>query len=207
MIGALRQLAERPIAEGERRAAFFIAAAIVLAAATLLNGEGDSLPSPATSSTPTVPPAGGPPPTAQRSEPEAAAVRFLDGYLPFLYGQGAAKSIRAAMPQLVERLVRSRVRVAPAARSRCPRLEAIGGPSHAGSRALVKARCSKKSPAAEAYDDVKSAAPDSPESYFTRLCRPAFLKARVGDGAVSYTLALTVVQRSGRWLVRSVGGE
>jgi hypothetical protein len=169
VIGALRQLADRPIAEGERRAAFFIAAAIVLAAATLLLIGGSSLPSPTTPSTPAAPPAAGPPPTAQRSEPEAAAVRFLGGYLPFLYGQGAAKSIRAATPQLVERLVRSRVRVPPAARSRRPRLEAIGGPSHTGSRALVK--------------------------------------ARVGDGAVSYTLALAVVRRSGRWLVRSVGAE
>lgn len=169
MIGALRQLAERPIAEGERRAAFLIAATIVLAAATLLLIGGGSLPSSATPSTPAAPSAAGPPPTAQRSEPEAAAVRFLDGYLPFLYGQGAAKSIRSATPQLVERLVRSRVRVPPAARSRRPRLEAIGGPSGEDGRALVK--------------------------------------ARVGDGAVSYTLALAVVQRSGRWLVRSVGAE
>lgn len=170
MIGALRQLAERPIADGERRAAFSIAAAIVLAAATLLLiGGGGSLPSSTTPSTPAAPPAAGPPPTAQRSEPEATAVRFLGGYLPFLYGQGAAKSIRAATPKLLERLVRSRVRVPPAARSRRPRLEAIGGSGHDGSRALVK--------------------------------------ARVGDGAISYTLALAVVQRSGRWLVRSVGAE
>jgi hypothetical protein len=169
MIGALRQLAERPIAEGERRAAFFIAAAIVLAAATLLLiGGGGSLPSPTTPSTPAVP-AAGPPPTAQRSEPEAAAVRFLGGYLPFLYGQGAAKSIRGATPQLVERLVRSRVRVPPAARSRRPRLEAIGVARLANNGALVR--------------------------------------ARVGDGTVSYTLALAVVRRSGRWLVRSVGAE
>jgi hypothetical protein len=170
VIGALRQLAERPIAEGERRAAFFIAAAVVLAAATLmLIGGSGSLPSATTPPTPAVPPAAAPPPTAQRSEPEAAAVRFLGGYLPFLYGQGAAKSIRAAMPQLVERLVHSRVRVPPAARSRQPRLEAIGGPGRGGSRALVK--------------------------------------ARVGDGAISYTLALSLVRTSGRWFVRSVGAE
>jgi hypothetical protein len=170
VIGALRQLAERPIAEGERRAAFLIAAAIVLAAATLmLIPGGGSLPSPTPPSTSAVPSAAGPPPTAQWSEPEAAAVRFLGGYLPFLYGQGAAKSIRAATPQLVERLVRSRVRVPPAARTRRPRLEAIGGPSGAGRRALVK--------------------------------------ARVGDGTVSYTLALALLRRSGRWLVHSVGVE
>lgn len=170
MIGALRQLAERPIAEDERRAAFLIAAAIVLAAATLLLiGGGGSLPSPTTTSTPATPPAAGPPPTAQRSAPEAAAVHFLGGYLPFLYGQGKARSIRAATPQLVERLVRSRVRVPPAARTRDPRLEAIGGLSGAGRRALVR--------------------------------------ARVGDRAVSYTLALAVVRRSGRWLVQSVGAE
>ena len=170
MIGALRQLAERPIAEGERRAAFLIAAAIVVAAATLLLiGGGGSLPSPTTPSTPAAAPATGPPPAAQRSAPQAAAVRFLGGYLPFLYGQGKARSIRAATPQLVERLVRSRVRVPPAARSRRPRLEAIGGPSGEDGRALVK--------------------------------------ARVGDGAVSYTLALALVRRSGRWLVHSVGAD
>lgn len=170
MIGAVRQLAERPIAAGERRPAFFIAAAIVLAAATLLLiPGGGSLSSPTAPPTPAVSPPAGPPPTAQRSEPEAAAVRFLGGYLPFLYGQGAAKSIRAATPQLVERLVRSRVRVPPAARGHHPRLEAIGGPSRAGGRALVR--------------------------------------ARVGDGAVSYTLALALVRRSGRWLVHSVGAE
>jgi hypothetical protein len=170
LTGAVRQLAERPIAEGERRAAFLMAAALVLAAAILLLlGGGGSLPSPSAPSTPAVPPAAGPPPTTERSAPQAAAVRFLGGYLPFLYGKGGARSIRAATPQLVERLVRSRVRVPPAARTRDPRLEAIGGPSGAGHRALVN--------------------------------------ARVGDDTVSYTLALALLRRSGRWLVHSVGAE
>jgi hypothetical protein len=37
--------------------------------------------------------------------------------------------------------------------------------------------------------------------------RRALVRARVGDGAVSYTLALALVRRSGRWLVDAVGGE
>jgi hypothetical protein len=170
VIGALRRLAERPIAEGERRAAFLLAAAVVIAtAALLLIGGGGSLPSPATTVTSGLPRATDSPPSVQRRAPEAAAVRFLDTYLPFLYGRGGAKSIRAATPQLVARIVRSRVRVPPAARTRRPRLEAIGAHSLAGGRVLVR--------------------------------------ARVGDGAVSYTLTLALLRSSGRWLVRSVGAE
>lgn len=169
MIGALCRLAERPIAEGERRAAFFIAATVVVATAALLViPGGGSLFSPATT-TLDLPRAAEQPPSAQRGAPEEAAARFLQGYLPFLYGRRAAKSIRAATPQLVERLVRSRVRVPLAARKRRPRLEAIGAPRLAAGRALVR--------------------------------------ARVGDGTVSYTLALALMRSSGRWLVRSVGAE
>lgn len=169
MIGSLRQLAARPIAESERRAAFAIAAAVVVVAAFgLLLGGGGSLPSPATT-TPDPTRLSSPPAAVRRSEPEAAAVRFLEDYLPFLYGRGGAGPIRAATPRLAERLVRSRVRVPPAARSRRPRLEAIGARDLAGSRALVR--------------------------------------ARVGDGVVSYTIALALARSEGRWLVVSVGAE
>lgn len=170
MIGSLRQLAARPIAESERRAAFAIAAAVVVVAAFgLLLGGGGSLHSPATTATPDPTRLSSPPSAARRSEPEVAAVRFLEDYLPFLYGRGAAGSIRAATPRLAERLVRSRVRVPPAARSRRPRLEAIGARDLAGSRALVR--------------------------------------ARVGDGVVSYTVVLALARSEDRWLVVSVGAE
>lgn len=171
MIGSLRQLAARPIAESERRAAFAIAAAVVVVAAFgLLLGGGGSLPSPATTTTTPDPTRLSSPPAAvRRSEPEAAAVRFLEGYLPFLYGRGGAGPIRAATPRLAERLVRSRVRVPPAARSRRPRLVAIGARDLAGNRALVR--------------------------------------ARVGDGVVSYTIALALARSEDRWLVVSVGAE
>lgn len=169
MIGSLRQLAARPIAESERRAAFAIAAAVVVVAAFgLLLGGGGSLPSPATTATPDLARIASPP-VARRSEPEAAAVRFLEDYLPFLYGRDGAGPIRAATPRLAARLVRSRVRVPPAARSRRPRLEAIGARDLAGSRALVR--------------------------------------ARVGDGVVSYTVALALARSEDRWLVVSVGAE
>jgi hypothetical protein len=169
VIGSLRQLAARPIAESERRAAFAIAAAIVLIAAFgLLVGGGGSLPAPATTATPDPARLSSPPP-ARRSAPEAATVRFLEGYLPFLYGQRGPSSIRIATPRLAERLVRSRVRVPPAAHARRPRLEAIGAAGIAGSRALVR--------------------------------------ARVGDGVVSYTIALALARRGDRWLVVSVGAE
>ncbi|MGD9734226.1 MAG: hypothetical protein AB7V58_01265 [Solirubrobacterales bacterium] len=169
MIGSLRQLAARPIAESERRAAFAIAAAVVaIAAFGLLLSGGGSLPSPATTATPDLARIASPP-AGRRSASEAAAVRFLEDYLPFLYGRGGAGSIRAAVPRLAERLVRSRVRVPPAARSRRPRLEAIGARDLAGSRALVR--------------------------------------ARVGDGVVSYTIALALARFEDRWLVVSVGAE
>jgi hypothetical protein len=168
VIRFLRQLAARPIAEGERRAAFAIAAAIVVVAAFgLMIGGGGSLPAPATT-TPD-PTRTASPPAVGQSAPEAAAVRFLEGYLPFLYGQAGSSSIRAATSRLTERLARSRVRVPPAARTRRPRLEAIGVRGVAGSRALVR--------------------------------------ARVGDGVVSYTIALALSRLENRWLVVSVGAE
>jgi hypothetical protein len=169
VIGSLRQLAARPIAEGERRAAFAIAAAVVVVAAFgLLLGGGGSLPSPDTTATPNLARIASPP-VVRRSAPEAAAVRFLEDYLPFLYGRGGAGAIRAATPRLAGRLVRSRVRVPPAARSRRPRLEAIGARDLAGNRALAR--------------------------------------ARVGDGVVSYTIALALARSEDRWLVVSVGAE
>lgn len=170
MIRHLRQLAARPIAESERRAAFAIAAAVVLVAAVgLLASGGDSLPSPATSAAPDPARLSSPPSVSRRSAPEAAAIRFLEGYLPFLYGQRGPRSIRVATPRLAERLVRSRVRVPPAARARRPRLEAIGVRGLAGSRALVG--------------------------------------ARVGDGVVSYTIALALSRLEDGWLVVSLGAE
>lgn len=170
MIRSLRQLAARPIAESERRAAFAIAASVVLvAAAGLLAAGGGSLPSAATSTAPDPTSSSSPSRAARRSAPEEAAVRFLEGYLPFLYGQRGPRSIRAATPRLAERLVRSRMRVPPAARARRPRLEALGVRGLAGSRALVR--------------------------------------ARVGDGVVSYTIALALSRFEDRWLVVSVGAE
>lgn len=48
--------------------------------------------------------------------------RFLAGYLPYLYGQGAARAIRASTTALRRRLTAARLRVSPAARKRRPRV-------------------------------------------------------------------------------------
>lgn len=48
--------------------------------------------------------------------------RFLTGYLPYLYGQGEARSIRASTGALRRRLESARLRVSPASRKRRPRV-------------------------------------------------------------------------------------
>lgn len=145
MIERLRRLAGRPIAERERRGAFAIAAAVLLAAAALLllAGDGSLTAPPPALREPPGPPASQPPPAPAappRGAPEAAAARFLRGYLPFLYGRGGAAAIGAASPRLIERLVRSRVRVSPAARERRPRIVAIGAHRLGPGRVALTAR-------------------------------------------------------------------
>jgi hypothetical protein len=71
---------------------------------------------------------------------EPAARRFLRGYLPFLYGRGPARAIEPATAELRARLVRSRVRVPPAARRRYPRVVAFQVRAAGGGRFAVSAR-------------------------------------------------------------------
>jgi hypothetical protein len=71
---------------------------------------------------------------------ERTARHFLGAYLPFLYGRGPASAIEPATVELRGRLVRSRVRVPPAARLRYPRIVALRPRPAGGGRFAVSAR-------------------------------------------------------------------
>lgn len=61
-------------------------------------------------------------PDGDRAMVARQARRFWAGYLPFLYGQGPARAIRAGTVSLRRRLETVRLRVPPAARRRRPRV-------------------------------------------------------------------------------------
>jgi hypothetical protein len=152
MIG-LQSLAGRPIAEGERRGAFWIAAAILACAALALlllpGGEAELAPSPepAPETTVSAPPGPAPHRAKPLAQPLAAARRFLDGYLPFVYGHGSARAIAATAPSLRDRLAASRLRVPPAASERHPRVAQIEGRRLTADRVLVTATIADGGPA------------------------------------------------------------
>jgi hypothetical protein len=142
-VNRLRTLAERPIGEGECRTAFRTVAVVLIGAAALLllipDGGPPSIPplplAPAAQYRPPNPPR-----PAAAGGPVRAARRFFAGFLPFLYGQGSADSIRAAAPALVDRLASSRRRVPPAAQPRRPRVAQLEGRRLGSGRASVAAR-------------------------------------------------------------------
>lgn len=144
-MGRLRQLAGRPFADRERRGAFWAAAiALVCAAALLLALPGAGKRGYVVPELPAAPhgqldrvPA---PRPAPASGPVAATRRFLSGYLPFIYGQGPARAIRAVAPSLAARLARSRLRVPPAARERDPLATRLEGQRMRDGRVAVTAR-------------------------------------------------------------------
>ncbi len=151
MIDRLRALADRPIAEHERRLAFAVAAAVVvIAAGVLVLTRGSSPPpTPPRSGAPLVPappialpPAPSGPPRGPAAAPAGAARDarvFLAGYLAYLYGHAAARAIHGATPRLVRRLERDRPRVSPATRERHPRIVALTARRVAGGRVAVTA--------------------------------------------------------------------
>lgn len=118
------EILERPIAAGERLAAFLIVSVTLLVAATILI----ALPDPETNKSPgsslvqqaPVRTVSNPGPRWERS-----ARGFLEGYLRFAYGKAEPKALSHAGPGLRERLVDSRHRVSPAARERSPEVESI----------------------------------------------------------------------------------
>lgn len=150
MIG-LRSLAGRPIAEDERRGAFWIAAATLACAALVLlllpGVETAPSPEPASEAMVTAPPGPAPHRARPLAGPLAAARRFLGGYLPFLYGHGAARAIAAAAPSLRDRLAASRLRVPPAASDRHPRVVGLDGRRLTAGRVFVTATIGDGGPA------------------------------------------------------------
>jgi len=152
VIDWLRALADRPIAEHERRLAFGLAAAIiVIAAGVLVLTRAGSAPAPRPAASiaparPAAPPPAGPAAPGSPPEPAAAppgatkdARVFLRGYLAYLYGHAPAREIRGAGPRLVRRLERERPRVSPATRQRHPRIVEVAARPIAGGRVAITA--------------------------------------------------------------------
>ena len=73
-----------------------------------------------------------PPPPAGSSAPEHAARVFLDGYLPWLYGQGSLRAIGDATSSLVDDLQRRPPRVPLTMRALHPKLVALALQHHRG---------------------------------------------------------------------------
>jgi hypothetical protein len=67
------------------------------------------------------------------------AIRFLAGYLPFLYGRGSARSIDAVTPDMRLQLSRMRALVTPVERQRHPRVVSLSAVGQAAAGALVTA--------------------------------------------------------------------
>jgi hypothetical protein len=183
VIERLRELADRPIADPERRRLFALVTAVVVLAGALMPlppDPQDERPSRAPATVSTVPaPRRALSPisdgSAERSGPtvaiELAARRFLAGYLRFLYGQGSARRIEAASPRLRLDVERSRVRVSPAARGRHPRIAAL---------------------------EVRQT---------TASARFA-ISAEIADGGVArFPIELTVARRGSGWSVVEVSGH
>lgn len=134
----LRQIADRPIGESERRGAFLAAASVLILAAVVLlvlpaghKGDEDSDLSVAVSRE--IVPAEIPRPTAA----ELAARRFVDDYLRFAYGHGDSKSIASVTPALLAKLIESHGRVTPAAKTRDARVSDLDVRNVAAGRAAA----------------------------------------------------------------------
>lgn len=183
MIERLRTLADRPIAEHERRRAFALAAASVLIATARLltlqapdQGDVALRPAPAqpepqapAPAAPASPGAGRPGGVASR-EAESTARRFLEGYLAYLYGRGPVSAIRGATHELAGRLRRARPRISPATRRRRPRVIELSAQALGRNRELVV--------------------------------------AQIADGDIAqYPIELVLEHQSGRWLVARVEAD
>jgi hypothetical protein len=139
VIDRLRVVLNRPLADADRARLFLVAVvAIVAGAAVLASIDDPAEPEPdrvprAVAVEPAAPEAalalpseeGDPPAGASRADvasAKAAARRFLDGYLPYSYGQASPRAIQAVADGLRERLATEPPRVPGAERRRRPRL-------------------------------------------------------------------------------------
>lgn len=178
MIARLRELADRPIADGERRRLFAAVALLIVLAAILLSVTGETGTERAAEQPPAAPAVGQPIPSPPADQDELedgdrsgvaaerAARRFLDGYLAYLYGRGDARGIEAASAALAVRLRREQPRVSPATRRREPSVVDVS---------------------ARRLDAVRYQ-----------------VAATVADGGVvEYPIELTVARHDGDWVVTS----
>jgi hypothetical protein len=67
------------------------------------------------------------------------AVRFLAGYLAFVYGRGSAGSVQGATPELRRQLLLDRAEVTPAERHRRPRVVSLSAVGQAPGTVLASA--------------------------------------------------------------------
>lgn len=189
MIDWLRALADRPIAEHERRRAFVLAVTVIALAigvllltrapATHHPSAPHSAPAPINpgpAARPVSPPPS-PGPEGETSagaglphDAEAAARRFLGAYLAYLYGHAPARAIQGAAPALRRRLQRERLRVSPATRRRQGRVVSLTARRLAGGRLEVA--------------------------------------ATVADGGVAhYPLGVLLARRGGRWQATALSSD
>jgi hypothetical protein len=177
MIDNARMALNRPLAEGDRPRLFAMSAVVIVAVALILAVIGRAPTRPAKHVEPRTPPpastwpaspitplrvqATAPPSeeswpsaTLEPSGRELGAVKhaarvFLAGYLPFSYGRGSARRIRAVGAGLRARLAGERPRVPARERRRRARVLLLqldaAGPSGAGVRALVDDRARRYS--------------------------------------------------------------
>ena len=76
---------------------------------------------------------------AEIARARKVAIRFLQGYLPFVYGRGSAGFVPAAAPALRRRLTRQAAVVTPAERRRHPRVLSLVVAGQAPGAALATA--------------------------------------------------------------------
>jgi hypothetical protein len=188
MVDRLRQILNRPIADGDRQRLFLIVVAILAGAALILALVDDTGPEPAAperperpapaafrvpAATPSAPSEEGNPPASLQgsrrdiARSKQAARRFLARYLPYTYGRGRADRIPAATPELRAALSRARPRGPARSLRRRPRLELLQ--SNGVSRERAK------------------------------------LVALVRDGRLRYTVRLRLANTAAGWLVTELG--
>lgn len=84
---------------------------------------------------------------AQRRQAAVALRRFLDGYLPYLYGRGPAGRIAPVTPSVARTLRAGHARVTPAQRRRYPRVAELKVTGQTARSALAAVQVADGGPA------------------------------------------------------------